>query len=135
MDTTERSRRLPTIVLALIVPVVAIIVAIVTLNVTSESSTGATSTGVRGASGTTITIKNFQFAPATLKVAAGSTLKVVNADNTVHTVTSTATATKGGFDTGHLDGGATSTITIGAPGRYTYFCDIHNYMTGVIEAS
>ena len=54
----------------------------------------------------------------------------MNADGAAHTLT----ADDGSFDTGNLDGGASATITIDAPGRYAYFCDIHNYMTGVIEA-
>ncbi|MET0420650.1 MAG: cupredoxin domain-containing protein [Acidimicrobiia bacterium] len=131
MDTTTRSHRLPTVVLALIVPAIAVIAAVVTLNVTDEPGGGGASTDHGAAAGTTITIKNFEYAPPALNVAAGTTVKVVNADGTVHTVT----ATKGGFDTGDLQGGAQASITVSKPGRYTYFCDIHNYMTGVIEAS
>ena len=55
---------------------------------------------------------------------------VTNDDGTVHTLT----ADDGSFDTGNLDGGAEKTITVAAPGTYAYHCDIHNYMTGTIEA-
>ena len=37
-------------------------------------------------------------------------------------------------DTGDLDGGAQAKITIDKPGKYAYHCEIHNFMTGVIEA-
>ena len=46
----------------------------------------------------------------------------------------TLTADDGSFDTGTLDGGRSARISVDAPGRYRYFCDIHNYMTGVIVA-
>ena len=61
---------------------------------------------------------------------AGSTLTVTNDDGTQHTLT----ADDKSFDTGDLDGGAKATVKIGAPGKYAYHCDIHNYMTGTIEA-
>ena len=58
-------------------------------------------------------------------------MTVTNDDGTAHTLT----ADDGRFDTGDLDGGKQTTITIDKPGKYAYHCDIHNYMTGVIEAS
>ena len=56
---------------------------------------------------------------------------MTNDDGAAHTLT----ADDGKFDTGRLDGGKQATITIDEPGTYAYHCDIHNYMTGVIEAS
>jgi plastocyanin len=125
------SNRLPTPVLALIVPVIAVLAAVITLNVTSEDRASSASGAGAATSGTGIVIKDFDFAPKTLQVPAGTEVKVTNADGAAHTVT----ADDGGFDTGDLDGGRSATITIDAPGKYRYFCDIHNYMTGVIEAS
>ena len=58
-------------------------------------------------------------------------MTVTNDDGAAHTLT----ADDGKFDTGDLDGGKQATITIDEPGTYAYHCDIHNYMTGVIEAS
>ena len=55
---------------------------------------------------------------------------VTNDDGTMHTLT----ADDKSFDTGDLDGGASATITIATAGTYEYHCDIHNYMTGTIEA-
>ena len=121
---------LPTWALALVVPVIAVIAVVVTLNVTDDDTAAAPAGGGGAVSGTSVTIKNFEFAPDDLRVAAGSAVTVTNADGAAHTLT----ADDGAFDTGTLDGGATATITVDAPGRYKYFCDIHNYMTGVIEA-
>jgi plastocyanin len=130
---TERLGRVPTIVLALVVPLVALVTVLVTLNVTDDSTSAASSSGRGGksGSGTAISIKNFQYSPDPITVKAGAVVTVTNDDGTVHTLT----ADKGQFDTGDLDGGAKGAITIDAPGTYTYHCSIHNYMTGTIEAT
>lgn len=122
------AHRLPTPLLALVVPVVAAVAVIVTLAATSPPSTGS---AAHGGGGTAITIENFAFTPPTLRVAAGTTVRVTNADGAKHTLA----ADGGAFDTGTLDGGATATVTIDRAGTYRYYCDIHNYMTGRIEAT
>ncbi len=124
-----RLGKLPTIVLALVVPVVALMTVLVTLNVTDDG-TSAASGGGGGGGGAAVSIKNFQFAPNPLVVQAGAEVTVTNDDGTLHTLT----ADDKSFDTGDLDGGAKGTITVDAPGTYAYHCDIHNYMTGTIEA-
>jgi len=116
-------RNLPTWLLASIVPVVAAVAVVVTLTTTSETSAAIAPN--------TIVIKNFLFSPAPLQAKAGVAVTVTNADDTAHTVT----ADDKSFDTGDIDGGAKGTITIAKPGKYAYHCDIHNYMTGVIEVS
>jgi plastocyanin len=128
MDATSRPN-VPTWALALIVPVLAVIAVIVTLNATSDD----TGHGASASAGTAnaVVIKDFAFAPATLRVSAGAAVAVTNDDGAAHTLT----ADDGKFDTGRLDGGKQATITIDEPGTYAYHCDIHNYMTGVIEAS
>ena len=114
-------------VLALVVPLIAAVTALVTLSVTSAPGSGAAS-GAKP-NGTSVVISNFAFSPSTLHVAPGTTIRISNADGVAHTVT----ADDKSFDSGDIAGGATATITIKAPGRYAYHCDIHNYMTGVIE--
>ena len=126
----ERLGRVPTIVLALVVPLVALIAVVVTLNVTSDGTSVASSDGGGGATEpNAIHIANFKYSPEPLVVTPGTKVTVTNDDGTVHTVT----ADDGKFDTGDLDGGASGTITIADAGTYKYFCDIHNYMTGTIE--
>jgi plastocyanin len=128
---TDRLGRLPTIALALVVPLVALVSVVVTLSVTDDSSSAASRDGGgSGSSGTAISIKNFQYSPDPITVKVGAKVTVTNDDGTLHTLT----ANDGQFDTGDLDGGASGTITITEPGTYGYFCDIHNYMTGTIEA-
>jgi plastocyanin len=128
---TDRLGRLPTLALAVVVPLVALVSVVVTLNVTDDSSSAAPRAGGgSGGTGTAISIKNFQYSPNPISVKVGAKVTVTNDDGTVHTLT----ANDGQFDTGDLDGGARGTITITKPGTYSYFCDIHNYMTGTIEA-
>jgi len=126
---TDRLGRLPTVFLALVVPLVALITVVVTLNVTSDGASSAAGAGKGAQAPNSITIANFQFSPEPLMVSVGSEVNVSNGDGTVHTVT----ANDGSFDTGDLDGGASATITLAQAGTFEYFCNIHNYMTGTIE--
>ena len=75
-----------------------------------------------------VTIVDFAFDPAELRVAAGSTVTWVNRDSVSHT----ATADDGSFDTGAIDGGATGSHTFDAPGTFAYFCAFHPNMTGTV---
>jgi plastocyanin len=126
MEPTSRTNPL-TWALALVVPVVAVVAAVVTLTVTSDNSGN---TGQAAKQGNAVTIENFAFSPTPLRVKAGTAVTVANQDHTAHTLT----ADDGAFDTSNLDGGAKATITVTSPGTYAYHCDIHNYMTGKIEA-
>ena len=124
--------KVPTWALALIVPVLAVVVAIVTLNVTSDDA-GSTADRSTTSAGTAdaVVIKDFAYSPTPLRVTAGASVTVTNDDGAPHTLT----ADDGQFDTGNLTRGMQATITVDEPGTYAYHCDIHNYMTGVIEAS
>jgi len=93
-------------------------------------STGASSSGA--VSGHTITIKNFAFSPDTVTVSPGAAVSVTNDDQVAHTVTSSM----GGFDTGNIASGQSKTFTApNTPGRYSYICSIHQYMTGTLVVS
>jgi plastocyanin len=126
---TDRLGRLPTITLAVAVPLVALVTVVITLTASSDSS-GTAAAARGGTAGDTITIKDFRFSPSPLVVDVGSRITVANDDRTAHTVT----AKNGAFDTGDVGGGATATVMVAKPGTYHYFCNIHNYMTGTIEA-
>jgi len=121
------SGRRRAVTIGLAVPVIAAIVAVVTLTATSAPGSGVAAS--TGANGTKIVISNFTFSPSTLHVAPGTTITIANNDGVTHTVT----ADDKSFDSGQIAGGATATVTLRAPGKYTYHCDIHNYMTGTIE--
>ncbi|HET7814537.1 MAG TPA: cupredoxin family copper-binding protein [Candidatus Baltobacteraceae bacterium] len=74
-----------------------------------------------------VTIANFAFAPATLTVRAGTTVRFVNNDSEAHTVTA-----KNGFNSGGLDTGDSWSHRFDRPGTYRYFCALHPYMKGTI---
>jgi plastocyanin len=74
-----------------------------------------------------VRIADFQFAVA--RVAAGSTVSVVNADSVAHTVS----AGDGAFGTGVLGGGASGSFPAPpTPGTYEIVCEIHPTMTGTL---
>ena len=74
-----------------------------------------------------VVIANFSFSPTPLQVSAGTVVTFKNTDGAVHT----ATASDKSFDSGRLAQGATYRAKITK--SVTYFCDIHQYMTGTIE--
>ncbi len=115
--------RPPTWLLALAVPVIALIAILVTRAVEGPSSSTVTRTGANA-----VVIQNFAFHPQKLTVAKGTTLKVRNADNTVHTFS----AKNGSFDTGELDSGKNATVALQQSGTFSFFCKIHNFMTGAV---
>ncbi|BDE08058.1 hypothetical protein WPS_33340 [Vulcanimicrobium alpinum] len=77
---------------------------------------------------TVVHIKNFAFAPETVTIAAGGSVKFVEDDDTPHTVT----ATDNSYDSGNLDKGQSFTHAYEKPGTYAYLCAYHPYMKGTI---
>ncbi|MEM7339457.1 MAG: cupredoxin domain-containing protein [Actinomycetota bacterium] len=75
-----------------------------------------------------VVIEGFAFdVPGT--IAPGSTITVTNRDGAPHTLT----ATDGAFDTGTIDGGAATALTLPTePGTYSIFCEIHPSMTATV---
>lgn len=116
-------RRPPVALVVLAVPIVALIAILVTRAVAGPSDATSAKAGAHS-----IVIKNFSFHPSTVSVAKGTTVKVTNDDGTTHTFS----ARNGSFDTGDLSGGAHGTITLNRAGKFSYYCKIHNYMTGTL---
>ena len=77
----------------------------------------------------TIEIKDFNFSPKTLTVKSGEKITWINRDEEPHTVVSVEKQFK---KSPPLDTDQEFTITVGAPGTYTYFCSVHPKMTGTI---
>jgi len=89
--------------------------------------------GGGGTANVTITINgmngNQSFSPNPGSVPAGQTVAWRNADSITHT----ATADNGAFDTGSIAPGATSApITMGTAGSLSYHCRIHPTMVGTL---
>jgi plastocyanin len=100
-----------------------------------SSSTPASTTSASGAAGapTTIVIKNFKFSPASLTVAPGTVVKVMNQDSTAHTATASSDKA---FDTGTIAPGKSATFTAPSKsGSYPYICTIHQFMKGTLTVS
>jgi len=76
-----------------------------------------------------VKIDNFTFAPGTITVAAGTTVKWVNRDDIPHTVVSEDKST---FKSKALDTDDSFSYTFTKPGTYTYFCSIHPKMTAKV---
>ncbi len=75
-----------------------------------------------------VTIDNFNFAPASLTVPAGTTVTWVNRDDVPHTVVSIEKK----FKSPVLDTDEQFSYKFPDPGTYEYYCSIHPKMTGKI---
>ena len=83
-----------------------------------------------------VEIRTFQFAPDTVKVGVGTKVTWINRDDIEHTVT---TGTPDGRD-GTLDAvlrakGDSVSRTFERAGTWTWFCDRHQFMRGVITVT
>ncbi|WP_417626077.1 cupredoxin domain-containing protein [Pararhodobacter aggregans] len=73
-----------------------------------------------------VSIQGMAFAPQTVTIAAGDTVRWTNQDGAPHTATFQAA----GMDTGRLSRGGTGELTFAQPGTYDYVCAIHPSMRG-----
>lgn len=110
-------------ILALAAPVVAAAVLLV-----SGSRSFTVSAEQTQASNAEVKIDNFSFGPATLTVAAGSTVTWTNRDDIPHTVVSDDKV----FKSNVLDTDEKFSYTFTKAGTYGYFCSIHPKMTGKV---
>jgi plastocyanin len=85
-------------------------------------------TAAVAASPSAITIDNFNFSPAAITVAAGTTVTWTNNDDIPHTVR----AVDGSFHSKAMDSGDNYNFTFAKPGVYSYFCSIHPKMVGKV---
>lgn len=76
-----------------------------------------------------VKIDNFTFAPQSITVPVGSSIRWTNADDIPHTVVSDDKTT---FKSKPLDTNDEFSFTFTKPGTYTYFCSIHPKMTGKV---
>ena len=70
------------------------------------------------------------FQPDLVRIAVGDTITFTNADSMTHT----ATALDGSFDTGQLAKGKSAKVKISAAGAHPFHCAIHSSMKGTVTA-
>ena len=75
-----------------------------------------------------VTIANYHFVPATLRISAGTTVTWSNKDDDPHTVMDTA----GAFRSGALDQGQSFTFTFAKAATYRIACSMHPQMSQTI---
>jgi plastocyanin len=75
-----------------------------------------------------VVIKNFDFAPMTITIKAGSSVTWRNLDGEPHTVTSV----DGLFRSGAIDQNESFTFKFDKPGTYQYLCSIHPKMRAAV---
>ena len=90
----------------------------------------AASTGAATSAGA-VTIADFAFAPATITVAAGTTVTWTNKDTTAHTVT----LDDGSATSGDIAAGTTYQHAFATAGTFTYHCKIHPTMKATVTVT
>jgi plastocyanin len=85
------------------------------------------STRVQAAASTTVSIRDFSFAPRSVTVNTGDTVTWRNTGDEPHT------ATGSGFDTGLLKSGQSGSATFSQAGTFSYKCQPHPFMTGTVR--
>ena len=76
---------------------------------------------------TTVDIKSFKYAAATVTVKAGTPVTWINRETAGHTATF-----ENGLDTDRLEKGDRAALTFEKPGRYPYVCAFHAFMKGEV---
>jgi plastocyanin len=81
-----------------------------------------------------VDIVDFMFSPATITVAAGTTITWTNmsASGSDHTTTSNIAGTVNSWDSGLTTPGQTFSFTFSNPGTYDYHCNVHTFMMGTV---
>ncbi len=80
-----------------------------------------------------VTIYDFTFVPSSARIAPGTTITWINKGEEMHTATTTQ-APGSGFDSSVIEpiGGSYSKV-LWEMGSYSYNCEIHPSMTGIIQ--
>jgi plastocyanin len=73
-------------------------------------------------------MKNFAYAPDSVTIRPGQSVRFVQGDDMPHTVT----ANDKSFDSGDLDKGKSWTHVFAKEGTYTYTCAYHTFMKGTV---
>jgi plastocyanin len=98
---------------------------------TPQSASPSAEAAAAGADQATVTIAQTAYGPASVEIAAGSTVSWTNEDPVIHTVT----ARDGSFNSGVLQPGAGYRLVFETPGTYDYFCAVHPGQAGTVVVS
>lgn len=82
-----------------------------------------------------VDLKTFQFAPDTLRVSVGTTVRWTNQDDIEHTVTAGSPERDAAFNATLAKKGATAEKRFDRTGTFTYFCGRHQFMRGSITVT
>ncbi len=99
-----------------------------TTHTSSDASPSATDSS-QAVETDTVTITNFKFSPAVIKVKKGTTVHWTNKDGVAHTVTADSGT---GPKSDNLADGATYDYTYTQTGNFSYHCNIHPGMKGMV---
>jgi plastocyanin len=106
---------------ALALSAVVALLAAATLLSGRAAGANATASGAKA-----VSIVNFAFKPATVRIARGGKVAFANTANTTHT------ATGASFDTKSIASGKTATVRFARKGTFAYHCKIHPFMKGKV---
>jgi len=101
---------------------------IVAMLLVSVATLGGSAKAAQPASVAEVKVDNFSFGPASLTIAAGTTVTWTNRDDIPHTIVSTDKV----FKSKVLDTDEKFSFTFSQAGTYPYFCSIHPKMTGSV---
>ena len=121
-------------------------VASIALFLASCSASGTEPKTASASNETKVVIEGIAFEPNEITIASGETVTWVNEDEVDHTVTSgipgkqgvpgvsegTEARLDGLFDEALPDAGATFSFTFDEAGTFSYFCEVHASMRGVV---
>jgi plastocyanin len=94
------------------------------------STAASTSAAQSADSAEEVTIRNYEYDPATIVVPVGTVVTFTNRDSTPHTATSKRS---GVFESGPIDTGESRRIKLEETGMYNYYCAFHPFMKGTIR--
>lgn len=132
LTSQVRDRRVIQLPLAAFVAAAAILLALGNLGGPAAAASSKLPSG-SSKNELTVTIKNFAFHPADPHVRPGEKILIVNDDPVAHTFTA---VTKKYFNSGLIAPHGRRVVQAPMkPGRYPFFCLIHQFMTGVLVVS
>ena len=109
--------------------IIAVVLVAACSSESSDSNSARTSSAPLASSGA-LAIRNFKFEPQPFNAKVGDTVMVANEDGTDHSLT----ADDDSFDTG-VYANVSKPITFTKAGSIEVHCEIHNFMTGVIQVA